>query len=99
MMKSENKNVMFAQSRMGGKRRFKAVIQKSGHTGEERVFFYRRINGKSKIVYKSKPSGMLKVTGYHCLSQVFRVTVGGICVGFDEQVMCNGEPCEDVLFA
>lgn len=95
-------NVKFAQADywgFGGKRKYKAIIQKNLLTGEERVFFHRRINGETKVVYKNSPFGMLKVTGYTTLPLVYSNLRHAIPVYFNEQVMWDGKPCEHELFA
>ena len=76
----------------------KAVIQSHCFTGANRLFYRKKINGVSRVVYKT---GQLRrpyvVTGYKSLWQAAHGLKDAINVGLDEQVLYDGEACEDYL--
>lgn len=77
-----------------GRALYKAVIQKHRHTGEQRVFFMKRINGIRRVCTKNHPLGQLKVTNYSSLQNAVNNLTNTIKVGWDEVLLWNGENCE-----
>lgn len=80
------------------KGKYRAAIQTNLHTGVHRVLFKKSINGKVKVVEKTKPNGSYRVTGYDSLSQAVCQLRGAVPVCFDEQIEWNGQNCELTLF-
>ena len=78
--------------------KYKAVIHTHRFTGEQRVFFQKRVNGELKVVKKTHPRGNTLVTGYRKLTNLMGGQMTGmIPVYRDEQVLWDGQPCEDQL--
>lgn len=78
-------------------KKYRAVIQTNLMTGVHRVLFNKKINGKTKVVEKTKPTGAYKVTGYTTLGSALNLLKGAVPVLLDEQIEWNGQNCELAL--
>lgn len=86
---------MLKQYRKQGLSHYKAVIQTSRTNGEHRVFFL-----EDGVVYrKIHPDGIAKRVGYTGLTQLAKGLKNTVTVGWDEQVLWDGVPCDHCLTA
>ena len=73
----------------------KAIIQTSKHTGVNRVFYRKKIDGVTRVVETHAGNlSRYSVTGYQSLWYVASVLTDCTCVGVDEDVMLMGEHVE-----
>ena len=76
----------------------KAVLQTNQITGVSRVFYRKKINGKTRIVLKEvRPTSSYRVTGYNSMSTVLLNLTKTVPVHQGEQVMFEDQPCEHLL--
>ena len=73
----------------------KAIIQTSKHTGVNRVFYRKKIDGVVRVVETHAGNlSRYSVTGYPSLWQVAHALTDCTCVGVDEDVMWMGQHVE-----
>jgi hypothetical protein len=75
--------------------KLKAVIQTNSFTGEHRVFYKTKINGRTRVVKTcGRNVGVFQTTGYISLKWIEENLKGSVPVYTDEQILLDGQPVE-----